>query len=203
MGHLLSGLMEGQMVTSSKRTYSVHRGSQVCCSQSPVLMVGHCWLEPLQEILKHSKAGLARFLVGSLGPGAYEVLFEPFKHLWLVWGLILNVILPHLLSYWGFSFVHGCGVSFFGGIQHSPLDSCSVVSCNFGVLAGEYEYMSFYSTILRKIYQELGVPSLLIHIFQHCLSEVWFPCGESSLISLPKNGRTFSLGANASMLYLL
>ena len=51
--------------------------------------------------------------MGSLGPVAYEVLFEPFKHLWLVWGLILNVILPHLLSYWGFSFVPGCGVSFF------------------------------------------------------------------------------------------
>ena len=127
---------------------------------------------PLQETRKHSKAGLAQFLVGSLGPGAHEVLFEPFKHLWLVRGLILNVTLPLLLSYWGFSFVRGCGVSFFGGIQHSPLDGCSAVSCNFGVLSGEYEHTPFYSTILRKTYQELGVPNLLIHIFQHCLSKV-------------------------------
>ena len=70
---------------------------------------------PLQETRKHSKAGLAQFLVGSLGPGAHEVLFEPFKHLWLVRGLILNVTLPLLLSYWGFSFVRGCGVSFLVG----------------------------------------------------------------------------------------
>ena len=37
---------------------------------------------------------------------------------------------------------------FFGGIQHSPVDGCSVVSCNFGVLAGEDEHMFFYSAIL-------------------------------------------------------
>ena len=38
---------------------------------------------------------------------------------------------------------------FFGGIQHSPVDGCSVASCNFGVLVGEDEHMSFYSTILK------------------------------------------------------
>ena len=37
---------------------------------------------------------------------------------------------------------------FFGGIQHSPVDGCSAVSCNFGVLSGEDEHTSFYSTIL-------------------------------------------------------
>ena len=34
--------------------------------------------------------------VGSLGPGAHKVLFEPSKHLWWVGGLILNAILTLL-----------------------------------------------------------------------------------------------------------
>ena len=38
-------------------------------------------------------------------------------------------------------------VSFIGGIQSSPVDGCSAVNCNFGVLAGEDECTSFYSTI--------------------------------------------------------
>ena len=41
-----------------------------------------------------------------------------------------------------------CGVSFFDGIQHSPVHRCSTVCCNFAVLAGEEESMSSYSTIL-------------------------------------------------------
>ena len=53
--------------------------------------------------------------VGSLGPGAHKVLFKPSEHLWQVWGLILNVILPLLLSCWGFSFALGHGVSFLVG----------------------------------------------------------------------------------------
>ena len=84
--------------------------------------------------------------MGSLG--ADKVLFEPSEHLWWVWGLVLNVISSLLLSCWGFSFALGSGVYFFGGIQHSPVDSCSAVNCNFGVLAGEDERTSFYSAIL-------------------------------------------------------
>ena len=42
----------------------------------------------------------------------------------------------------------GCRVSFFGGIQHSLVDGCSAVICNFGVLTGENEHTSFYSAIL-------------------------------------------------------
>ena len=34
-----------------------------------------------------------------------KVLFELSKHLWWVWGLILNVIFTLLLCCWGFSFV--------------------------------------------------------------------------------------------------
>ena len=53
-------------------------------------------------------------------------MFEPSE--W-VWGLILNMILPLLLSFLGFSFALGHGVAFFfGGIQHSPVDGCSVYS---------------------------------------------------------------------------
>ena len=49
-------------------------------------------------------------------------LFVPTDHLWQVWGLILNMISPLLPSLWSFSFALGCGVSFFGEIQHSPVN---------------------------------------------------------------------------------
>ena len=86
--------------------------------------------------------------MGSLGPSVHMVLFEPSNHLWWVWGMILNVILLLLPSCWGFSFTLGGGVSFFGQIQQSPVDGCSVASCNFGGLAGEDKHASFYSAIL-------------------------------------------------------
>ena len=107
-----------------------------------------------QATVDRTSAGDTQTLKGRSGsdsvesPGAHKVLFESSEHLWQVWGLILNTILPLLPSCWGFSFVFGCGVSFFGGIQHSPVDGCSAASCNFGVLAGEDEFMSFYSAIL-------------------------------------------------------
>ena len=88
--------------------------------------------------------------VGS--PGVHKILFEPSEHVWWVWDLILNVILLVLLSCWGFSFALGRGVSFFSGIQHSPVNGCSAVCCNFGVLAGDDESRSFCSTILGDYY---------------------------------------------------
>ena len=93
---------------------------------------------------KHSDTVLA----GVPGSWCAEGLFEPSEHLWQVRGLILNAILPVLPSCWGFSFALGCGVSFFGGIQHSLVNGCSAASCRFGVLAGEDEHMSFCSTVL-------------------------------------------------------
>ena len=81
-------------------------------------------------------------------PGVHKVLFEPSECLWSVWDLILNAILHLLPSFWGFCFALGHGVSFFGGIQHSPVDGCSAASYNFGVLTGEDEHTSFYSAIL-------------------------------------------------------
>ena len=49
--------------------------------------------------LKHRSGSVS---VGSLCPEAQKVLFEPPEHLWRVWGLILNAILPLLPSCWGF-----------------------------------------------------------------------------------------------------
>ena len=83
-------------------------------------------------------------LCGVPGSSCVHGLFEPSEHLWRIWGLILNMISPLLPSCWGFSFVLGCGVSFFGGIQHSPVDDCSAVSCNFGVLTGEDEHRELH-----------------------------------------------------------
>ena len=53
-----------------------------------------------------------------------------------------TVLLGLLLCAWMWA------IFFFGGIQHSPTDVCSEVSCNFGVLSGEDERMSFYSIFL-------------------------------------------------------
>ena len=88
--------------------------TQVCCSQSPRLCS--------RPLLTWTSAGDAQtqFWLG----------------VWWVWALIPNAISPLLLSCWGFSFALGCGVSFSGGIQPSPVDGCSAASCNFGVLAG-------------------------------------------------------------------
>ena len=134
------GFMVRLMMTSSKEGLC---HTQVCCTQSPL---------PLR--LTHTSTGDAKTLKGrsdsiSVGsPGEYNVLFEPSKHLWWEWGLILNAVLPLLLSCWGFSFGLGHGVFCFGGIRHSPVHGCSALSCNFGILIGEDKCMSFYSTIL-------------------------------------------------------
>ena len=84
------------------------------------------------------------------GSWCTQGLFESSEHLWQVRGLILNMTSPLLPSCWGFSFALGRGVSFFGGIQHSPVDGCSARGCNFGVLAGD-ECTSFYSTVLHYV----------------------------------------------------
>ena len=66
-----------------------------------------------------------------------------------------TVLLGLLLCRWTW------GISFFGGIQHSPVNGCSAVTCNFGVLVGEDEHMSFYSTILVRFMRNSGFQSLL------------------------------------------
>ena len=58
------------------------------------------------------------------------------------------VIAPLLLSGRSFSLVLRCGVSFFGGFQSPPVDTCSTASCDAGVLTEEDKHASFYSTNL-------------------------------------------------------
>ena len=104
--------------------------TQVCCTQSP------CPCDC--PLLTHTSTGdtqtqFCLSLCGVSGSWCAQGLFEPSERLWH-WVLILNVISSLLPSCWGFSFALGCGVSFFGGIQHSPVESCSAVSCNFGAL---------------------------------------------------------------------
>ena len=41
---------------------------------------------------------------------------------------------------------------FSGGIQHSPVNSCSARSCSFGVLTGENEHTSLYSPFFRSVF---------------------------------------------------
>ena len=57
------------------------------------------------------------------------------------------VIAPLLLSCCGFSFVFGCGVSFFGEFQCLPVNDCSAVICDSGALTRGSEHTSFYSAI--------------------------------------------------------
>ena len=65
--------------------------TQVCCTQTP-------W--PCgRPLLTCTAAGDSQALKGRSGsvsvgsPGRHKVLFEPSKHLWQVWGLILKAIL--------------------------------------------------------------------------------------------------------------
>ena len=99
MGHLLGASIVGLMTTSSKRSYAT-RMTQVCCSQSSC----PCG----RPLLTHTPAGGTQKLRGrsdsvsvvSLCLDAHKVLFEPSKHLWRGWGLILNIISPLLPSCW-------------------------------------------------------------------------------------------------------
>ena len=125
------GSVVGLMAISSKRVYC---HTEVCCTQSPCL----CG----RPLLTRTSTGDTQTwfwlsFCGVFQSWCEQGLFEPSEHLWWVWDLILNATSPLLLFCWGFYFALGHGVSFFGGIQHSPVDGCSAVSCNFGVLAGD------------------------------------------------------------------
>ena len=70
--------------------------TEVCCTQSPCpcskpLLT--CTSTGDSQTLKGRSGSVS---VGSLHPGAHKVLFEPSDHLWQVWDLIINVILPLL-----------------------------------------------------------------------------------------------------------
>ena len=121
---------------------------------------------------RHSDTVLAQYLWG-LWVLVAQGLSEPSNHLWRVWSLILNVILPLLLSFWGFFFALWYGVYFFGGTQHSPVD-CSAEGSKYGVLAKD-ECTYFYSAILKSKVQfqsaisETTQRSLLISKANHSI----------------------------------
>ena len=107
--------------------------TQVCCTQSP------CPCGRPQ--LTYTTTGDTQTFKGRTGSvsvgssGVHKVLFELSECLCQVWDLILNSISPLLPSCWGFSFALGCGYLFGGSVF--PVNSCSVASCNSGVLPGE------------------------------------------------------------------
>ena len=140
--HLLFGGINGDLLQEGLRHRLCDPGS---CIQSPCPLQ----LANADPYLYRREIQSGSVSVGSLGPGGDKGLFELSKCLWLVWGLILNLILPLLPLFRGFSFALTHGVSFLGGTQNYPVDGCSAVICNFGFLTGEEEHMSCYSAILR------------------------------------------------------
>ena len=60
--------MVGLMATSSKRAYGIPGSA---APRAPAPVASHCRPIPLQEILKHSKAGLAQSLWGLLVPTGF------------------------------------------------------------------------------------------------------------------------------------
>ena len=134
VGHLFGGSMVGVNGDLLQEGLCHRLGDQGSWTQSPCPWGNHCWPTiPPQETLKHSSGSVS---VGFLSSAVCKVFFEPSKCHWRVWDLILNEISPLLLSCLVFSFALGHGISFFGGIQHSPVDGCSAPSCNFGLLPG-------------------------------------------------------------------
>ena len=99
----------------SKKTYATCWMTQVCCSQSSCLHSRPLLTQAPAGDTQTFKSRSGSVSVGSLGTGVHKVLFEPSKHLWKVWSLILNTISRLLLSYWVISFALGHGGSFLVG----------------------------------------------------------------------------------------
>ena len=92
----------------------------------PIPAAGYCWPIHLQETLKHSQAGQAQSLVGGVTapfPESWEHKFVcPLEESLVAMRFDFKVIAPLLPSCCSFSFVLGCGVSFFSEFHHSPID---------------------------------------------------------------------------------
>ena len=111
------------------------------------------------QVNAKGKSGSAS--VESPGPDAQEVSFEPSGHLWQVWGFDSECDFASPTICRGFSFALGRGVSFFGGIQHSPVDGCSAASCNLGVLEGKMSTRPSTPPDGEALYSQLLVLFLL------------------------------------------
>ena len=143
--------------------------SRSASARALVPIAGHCWPVPPQETLETQKQVWI------------SLLWDPWVHVLIkfclsplgvstIWGLILNLISPFLPSSWGSSFALGCGFYFLCGIQHSPVDGCSAVGCNCGVLA---ECASFYSTIFSN---KKSIVYTILLLFKHPVqqTEIFF-----------------------------
>ena len=86
------------MVTSSKRAYVIPRST---AQRAPASATVHCW-----PISPHPSTVLLQSLWG-LCVLVHMLCLSSLSIPWLVLGLFINVILPLLLSFWGFSFVFG------------------------------------------------------------------------------------------------
>ena len=60
-------------------------------------------------------------------------MFEPSEHLWQVWGLILNAILPLLPTFWGFSAL-GHGVSAHSCYSHQSSTMQLLLQAPFNII---------------------------------------------------------------------
>ena len=123
VGCLLSGSMVRLMVISSKRTYAIHHASRSAAAEllSP-WQTTHSSPVSLQETLKNTKAALAQSLVGYHESWCAQVFVLALWASLAGMGFDLNAFLPLLQSCWGFSFASGHGESFFGGMEHSPVN---------------------------------------------------------------------------------
>ena len=108
---------------------------------------------PLQENLKHSKAGLAQSLIEVTAPFPGFCCTQCFvcalqeSLVDMKFDFKLHLLL--LLSCCGLSFALRCGVFFFffDEFQHSPINGFLATSCDFGGFIGEDEHTSFYPAI--------------------------------------------------------
>ena len=128
VGHQLGDSMVGLIQTSFKMIYATGSTPRSVEIRVPVPMAGYCWSMPPQETLRYLRGRSGSVSVWSLGTGMHKVLLDPSEHLWQLGGLILNAILPLLVSCWIFCFALGHEVSFFGRIQLSLINDCSEVA---------------------------------------------------------------------------
>ena len=118
--------------------------------RAPALAAGHCWPSPPQEA--NTQRQVCLVLCGV--PGSWCTL----SFVWALRASLVGmgidskpdftpptILLGLILCPWTWS------IFFWWDPTFSPVDGCSVVSCNYGVLTGENECTSFYSAILYAL----------------------------------------------------
>ena len=101
-------------------------------------------------------------LCGILGSSCTRALFKPSESLWLVWGLILNVISPLLPSCWDFSFALGHGVS--PQSQYSAMQPpCSCCSSSMQLPQGHKTQFSYS----QSLHQKASISLLFLYLREH------------------------------------